>query len=127
MSNIFSMVTLKESNSYTIEALKSFFKYTELNDDDDFYLIDNDNSANEQFSIYEKLKLIKNKRKMSFAENVNQSIDLAIQYKKDLIFLSNDIIFTKNWLDPILLENKCISMPCNNQIFQNQSDLGILK
>ena len=63
MSNIFSMVTLKESNTYTIEALKSFFKYTELNDDDDFYLIDNVNSANEQFSIYEKLKLIKNKRK----------------------------------------------------------------
>ena len=127
MPNIFSMVTLKESNIYTIEALKSFFKYTELNDGDDFYLIDNDNSANEQFSIYEKLKLIKNKRKMSFAENVNRSIDLAIQYKKDLIFLSNDIIFTKNWLEPILLENKCISMPCNNQIFQYQSDLGILK
>ena len=60
MSNIFSMVTLKESNIYTIEALKSFFKYTELNDGDDFYLIDNDNSANGQFSIYEKLKLIKN-------------------------------------------------------------------
>ena len=57
MPNIFSMVTLKESNIYTIEALKSFFKYTELNDDDDFYLIDNDNSANEQFSIYEKLNL----------------------------------------------------------------------
>ena len=43
MPNIFSMVTLKESNTYTIEALKSFFKYTELNDGDDFYLIDNDN------------------------------------------------------------------------------------
>ena len=53
--------------------------------------------------------------------------EIPENYKKDLIFLSNDIIFTKNWLDPILLENKCISMPCNNQIFQYQADLGILK
>ena len=121
------MVTLHESNSYTIEALKSFFDNTILSNEDDFYLIDNDDSIKNQFTKYNKLKVIKNKKKMTFSENVNQAIDFAIKKKKNLIFLSNDIIFTKNWFKPIASENDCISIPSNNQIFQYESDLGILK
>ena len=127
MSNLFSMVTLKESNSYTVEALKSFFKYTFLGTNDDFYLIDNDKSENNQFLNYKTIRIIKNLKPMSFAENVNQSIEIAIKNKKDLIFLNNDIIFTKNWFKPFILESESISIPCNNQIFQYESDLGILK
>jgi O-antigen biosynthesis protein len=127
MPNLFSMVTLKESNNYTIEALKSFFKYTFLENDDDFYLIDNDKSENNQFLNYKTIKIINNSKPMSFAENVNQSIEIAIKNKKDLVFLNNDIVFTKNWFKPFILESESISIPCNNQIFQYESDLGILK
>ena len=127
MPNLFSMVTLKESNNYTIEALKSFFKYTFLKNDDDFYLIDNDKSENNQFLNYKTIKIINNSKPMSFAENVNQSIEIAIKNKKDLVFLNNDIVFTKNWFKPFILESESISIPCNNQIFQYESDLGILK
>ena len=42
MSSFFSMVTLKRSNDYTVRAIESFFKNTEINDDDEFLLIDND-------------------------------------------------------------------------------------
>ena len=64
---------------------------------------------------------------MSFAGNVNQSIDRAIKKKKDLIFLNNDIIFTKDWFQPVNLNSKSISIPANNQIFPYVSDCGSLK
>ena len=38
MNNIFGMVTIKNTNSYTDLALKSFFKNTPINNDDDFFL-----------------------------------------------------------------------------------------
>ena len=127
MGNLFAMVTLKNSNSYTIHALKSFFECTRMEENDEFFLIDNDNSVNNQFSKYDRLKIINNEKPMSFSENVNQSIDWAIKKKKDLIFLSNDVIFTNNWFLPLSLDSENISMPSNNQIFQYESDFGILK
>ena len=42
MSNIFGMVTVKNTNYYTDYALKSFFKNTPINDDDDFFLKNRD-------------------------------------------------------------------------------------
>ena len=58
MNNVFAMVTLKSSNFYTGYALQSFFKYTEIDDDDEFLLIDNDGSEIEQFSFYNNLIFI---------------------------------------------------------------------
>jgi len=127
MNNIFVMVTVKSSNFYTEHALKSFFKYTKLNDDDEFILIDNDNCKLDIFSSFAKVKILKNLKPLNFAENVNQGIDIAIKNKKNLFFLTNDIIFTKGWVDPLLLKNKSISIPSNNQIFNYQSVLGDLK
>ena len=127
MSNIFAMVTIKNTNSYTNYALKSFFKNTTINDDDDFLLIDNDGCKTDKFSTYGKIKIIKNNHPLNFAENVNQVIDIAIKNKKDLIFLTNDLIFTKDWVTPILLNSSSISIPSNNQIFQYQSECGNLK
>ena len=59
MSNIFAMVTIKNTNHYTDYALKSFFKNTPINDDDDFFLIDNDGCETDRFSTYGKIKIIK--------------------------------------------------------------------
>ena len=81
------MVTVKNTNFYTEHALKSFFKYTDINRDDEFILIDNDGCDVSKFESYNKVKLIKNIKPLSFAENVNQIIDLAIKSKKDLIFI----------------------------------------
>jgi len=127
MANLFAMVTLKKSTNYTIKALHSFFKYTKLEKEDDFFLIDNDNLKDDQFSKFNQLTLINNEKPLSFAQNVNQAIDEAIKNKKNLIFLNNDIIFTKNWFKAISLISDSISLPSNNQIFQYESELGILK
>ena len=121
------MVTVKNTNYYTDYALKSFFKNTPINDDDDFFLIDNDGCETDRFSTYGKIKIIKNINPLNFAENVNQIIDIAIKNKKDLIFLTNDLVFTEDWIKPVLLNSSSISIPSNNQIFQYQSDCGNLK
>jgi len=127
MSNLFSMVTLRSSLDYTHYSIDSFFKNTELNEDDEFLLIDNDGCELKKFYNNKKIQIIKNRLPLSFAGNVNQSIDRAIEKKKDLIFLNNDIIFTKDWFQPINLNNKSISIPANNQIFPYVSDCGNLK
>ena len=127
MSNLFAMVTLRSSHLYTGYAIESFFKNTELYDNDEFLLIDNDGCELGKFSIYKKIKIIKNQFPLSFAENVNQAISQAIKSKKNLIFLNNDIIFTKNWVKPLQLDSKNISLPVNNQLFPYQSDCGKLK
>ena len=121
------MVTVKNTNYSTDYALKSFFKNTPINDDDDFFLIDNDGCETSKFSTYGKIKIIKNNHPLNFAENVNQIIDIAIKNKKDLIFLTNDLVFTEDWIKPVLLNSSDISIPSNNQIFQYQSDCGNLK
>ena len=109
MSNIFGIVTLKNTDFYTGHALESFFKYTQMNHDDEFFLIDNDGCDTDRYSIYNKIKLIKNNRPLHFAENINQIMDIAIKAKKDLIFLNNDLIFTENWTKPLLMYSKNIS------------------
>jgi len=121
------MVTVKSSNFYTTHALKSFFKYTKLKENDEFILIDNDNCSLDMFSNFTKVKLLKNNKPLNFAENVNQGIEIAIKNKKNLFFLTNDIIFTESWIDPLLLKNESISIPSNNQIFNYQSTSGNLK
>ena len=121
------MVTVKRSNSYTSYALESFFNNTELNDSDEFFLIDNDGCKLEKYSSYKKIKIIKNELPMSIAQNINQIMNKAIQSKKNLVFLNNDIIFTKNWFKALELNSKDVSIPVNNQIFPYQSDCKNLK
>jgi len=127
MNNLFAMVTLKSSHLYTGYALETFFKNTKLYDSDEFLLIDNDGCKLDNFPINKKINIIKNQTPLSFAENVNTAIDLAMKGKKNLIFLNNDIIFTKNWFEPLQLDSKNISLPVNNQLFPYQSNCGNLK
>ncbi len=127
MSNLFAMVTLKSSHHYTVYAIESFFKNTELYDNDEFLLIDNNGCELDKFSIYKKIQTIKNQLPLSFAENVNQAINKAIKGKKNLVFLNNDIIFTRNWFQPLQLDTKNISIPTNNQLFPYQSESGNFK
>ena len=122
MKNIFAMVTLKSSNFYTAYALESFFRQTEIEIEDEFLLIDNDGNKTDKFMTYKKIHILKNKKPLSFAENVNQGINAAIKKKKNLVFLNNDIVFTKKWFEPLKLNSEIISIPVSNQLFQYKSD-----
>ena len=127
MNNVFSMVTLKSSHHYTNYAIDSFFKNTKLNDDDDFLLIDNDKNKLDKIYNYKKIKIIKNKFPMSFAQNVNQAINFALKSKKNLFFLNNDIIFTEGWVEALNANSKDVLIPASNQIFSYESPCGNLK
>ncbi len=126
MNNLFAMVTMRSSNHYTDLAIQSFFKFTEINENDEFLFIDNDGNDIEYLSSYKKIKIIKNKKPLSFSENVNQAIKAAKKNEKNLIFLNNDIIFTKKWFDPLKENSDFISIPVNNQLFGYSSDCGNL-
>ena len=126
MNNLFAMVTMRSSTHYTDLAIKSFFKFTEISENDEFLLIDNDGNGVDHFSSYKKIKIIKNKNLLSFAENVNLAIKIAKKDEKNLIFLNNDIIFTKEWFNPLKENSDCVSIPVNNQIFGYSTDCGNL-
>ena len=121
------MVTLEKSQNYTSYALQSFFKNTKMDANDEFLLINNDNKSVDEFSSYRNIEIKKNEYPLSFAKNVNQAIDKAIKVKKNLIFLNNDVLFTKNWIEPLELDSEGISIPINNQLFPYESDCEKLK
>ena len=121
------MPTIKRSNQYTAYALDSFFKNTVLSDNDEFFLIDNDGCELAKYSLHKKVKIIRNQKPKNIAQNINQMIDKSIDRKKNLIFLNNDIIFTKNWFDSFKSNNNEVLISVNNQIFQYQSDCKNLR
>ena len=82
---------MKSSNHYTDLAIKSFFKFTEINENDEFLFIDNDGNDIEYLSSYKKIKIIKNKKPLSFSENVNQAIKAAKKNEKNLILYGESL------------------------------------
>jgi len=115
-NRVFGMVTSKSSEFYTDWALKSLFENTRFQSTDSIFLIDNDNSYCR--NSHGKLKVLRNQHPLTFAENVNQLIRLAKEKDADLIFLSNDIILTPGWLDPLEQIENAITIPSCNQTHQ---------
>ena len=119
---IFAMVTTNASTQYTRVALNSFFHTTPLRSQDLFILIDNDNDYTIPQSLQDKqIDHIKNATPKSFAENANVAISKALANKADLFFLNNDVVFTKDWLNPLLLEEARIITPLSNRELQYHS------
>ncbi|MCO6431114.1 MAG: glycosyltransferase family 2 protein [Deltaproteobacteria bacterium] len=121
------MVTTRSSWEYTSYALKSFFRKTPLNEGEQVFLIDNDESFEEDASWFSpKLEIIKNRNPRSFAANVNQVMEIAKKRSADLFFLNNDVIFTDEWITPIQqYEGSAILSPLSNR--EVQYEIGNVK
>jgi GT2 family glycosyltransferase len=115
------MISTKNSNHYTWISLESFFKTTTLGVNDKFYLVDNDNEG-----IYNNLgvDVVSNTRPKSFAKNVNDAIARA--NGKDVVVLSNDVIFTPGWNIPLVHYSKVLLLPSCNQTHLYSSKDGLL-
>ncbi|RIL05497.1 MAG: hypothetical protein DCC75_11635 [Proteobacteria bacterium] len=111
----YGMVHTAPSSKYTPYALRSFFQYTELKPGDDLFLIDNDGSLEPGSTASQQLSLLVNAAPKSFAQNINQIMVKAGESKADLVFLNNDIIFTPNWLAPLLTGLPIITNSISNQ------------
>lgn len=114
----FCMINTKTSQEYTYKSLESFIKNTNIKRRDKFFLIDNDSSFENDL---QNIILIKNKTPKSFAENINQVLTLAIQNHSDFVSLNNDIVFTPNWLEPLINSNS-ITIPLSNQYITDKVD-----
>jgi glycosyltransferase involved in cell wall biosynthesis/GT2 family glycosyltransferase len=116
----YCMVSTRKSQQYTEYALKSFFKNTTLNSQDQFFLIDNDKSLDISTLDF-RVNVIFNASPRSFSQNVNLILKLALADSADYVFLNNDIIFTPNWTNELFQRN-CISLPLCNQFVCGQTD-----
>ncbi len=117
------MVTTKASSHYTPHALKSFFKNTELSREDKFYLIDNDRGLDSAtVSPYRKVEVIRNPAPVGFASNMNQILERAKELKADAYLLNNDLIFSREWITPLLLDETSIISPSSNREVRYETD-----
>ena len=119
----FVMTTAKRSDKYTDYALRTFFSATTLDPEDRFILIDNDHSF-EKFRLAQlrQVELAHNRAPRGFAENINQVLRRARATKADLYVLGNDVIFSRDWLRPLLLDEPFILSPLSNRHACYESD-----
>lgn len=119
--SIYGMVTVKSSSEYTLKALDSFHKHTKLTKDDEFILIDNDGDWSKNYNHKSKLNINSvrvNLEPKNTSQNINQLIEHSLAVNKNLIFLSNDVIFTPKWKERLIQDDRTVSIPSCNQTHQ---------
>ncbi|MCB0311383.1 MAG: glycosyltransferase family 2 protein [Bdellovibrionales bacterium] len=125
---VFGMVTTAKSEHYTDVALKTFFETTKLERRDLFFLIDNDQTfAASKLDTYPQVNLIVNNQPLSFSSNANQMVDMAMRYDSDLYFMNNDVVFTSDWLEPLMVDRPAILSPLCNREIQYQTNVFTTK
>jgi len=119
MNHVFCFVSSAKTENYSRLALYSFFKETKLESKDIFVFVNNDgtNSFKEEYpiDIY-----INNKTPKSWAENFNKGLRIAKKFKSHFVVITNDIIFTENWFEPLKQKDDTILIPaCNINYLYN--------
>ena len=111
----YCMTSTHNTEKYTDCAISSFFENTELNENDKFFLIDND--GNYQLKQYQdKITIIHNAQPKSFAKNMNLIMKLAFVDKANFFGLSNDVVFTENWNQNYQSNNMILVPLCNQNL-----------
>jgi len=120
MNHVFCLISVKHTEKFTKLALDSFFKNTKLEEGDIFVFINNDgtNAFRKEYpiDIY-----INNKTPKSFSKNCNKGFRIANTFKKHFVIITNDIIFTKDWLEPLKQKDDMILIPVCNVNFTYKS------
>jgi len=113
--NIFAMVTTRHSNTYTNYAVSSLIEHTKFHPDDEVILIDNDASyTGPPDECRGRVAIRVNESPRSFAANVNQILDHAGARQADVVFLNNDLIFSRGWFEPLQAEGPFLLSPLSN-------------
>jgi GT2 family glycosyltransferase len=119
MNHVFCFVSSAKTEHFSRLALYSFFKETKLETGDIFVFVNNDgtNAFKEEYpiDIY-----INNKTPKSWAENFNKGLRIAKRFKKHFVVITNDIVFTKNWFEPLKQRDDAVLIPaCNINYLYN--------
>lgn len=115
--SLYGMITVASSSDYTHVALSSFFKHTRLQPQDRLVLIDNDGEWKERWRLdcVDPNNIYVNPQPLNTSQNINQLMEWADAERKDLIFLSNDVVFTPKWAERLLMDDRVLSVPSCNQ------------
>jgi GT2 family glycosyltransferase len=119
MNHVFCFVSSAKTEHFSKLALDSFFNNTKLEPGDIFVFVNNDgtNSFREGYPID---VYINNKTPKSWAENFNKGLRIAKKFKKHFVVITNDIVFTKNWFEPIKQRDDAVLIPaCNINYLYN--------
>jgi GT2 family glycosyltransferase len=113
VNHVFCFVSSKCTEQYSKVALDSFFKETKLEKNDIFVFINNDgtNSFKKEYpiDIY-----INNKTSKSWAKNFNKGLRIAQKFKYHFVVITNDIVLTKDWFEPLKQIDNAITIPASN-------------
>jgi GT2 family glycosyltransferase len=113
LNHVFCFVSSAKTEEFSALALESFFNKTKLEKGDIFVFVNNDgtNSFRKEFPID---VYINNKTPKSWATNFNKGLRIAKKLKKHFVVITNDIIFTDNWFEPLKQRDDAILIPsCN--------------
>jgi hypothetical protein len=119
MNHVFCFVSSAKTEHFSKLALDSFFNNTKLEPGDIFVFVNNDgtNSFREGYPID---VYINNKTPKSWAENFNKGLRIAKKFKKHFVVITNDIVFTKNWFEPLKQRDDAVLIPaCNINYLYN--------
>jgi len=119
MNHVFCFVSSAKTEHFSALALDSFFNNTKLEPGDIFVFVNNDgtNSFRKGYPIN---VYINNKTPKSWAENFNKGLRIAKKFKKHFVVITNDIVFTKNWFEPLKQRDDAVLIPaCNINYLYN--------
>ena len=122
MNHVFCFVSSAKTENFSALALNSFFKNTKLEPGDIFVFVNNDgtNSFKKDYPIN---VYINNKTPKSWATNFNKGLRIAKKFKKHFVVITNDIIFTKNWFEPLKQRDDAVLIPaCNINYLYNAAE-----
>jgi GT2 family glycosyltransferase len=122
LNHVFCFVSSAKTEEYSKLALESFFNKTKLEKDDIFVFVNNDgtNAFRKQFPIN---VYINNKTPKSWATNFNKGLRIAKKFKKHFVVITNDIVFTDNWFEPLKQRDDAILIPaCNINYLYNSAE-----
>jgi GT2 family glycosyltransferase len=109
------MVTTRHSNKYTNYAISSLVEQTKFESDDRVVLIDNDAAYTDlPASCRDRVELRVNPQPRSFAANLNQTMDIARPHRANVVFLNNDVIFSRAWFDALRVDGPFLLSPVSN-------------
>jgi GT2 family glycosyltransferase len=121
MNHVFCFVSSKITEQYSKLALDSFFKHTKLETDDIFVFVNND-GTNKFKKDYPIDIYVNNKTPKSWATNFNKGLRVAKKFKKHFVVITNDVVFTKGWLDALKQTDDNILIPACNVNFMYRSE-----
>jgi len=124
MNHLFCFVSSKCTENYSKLALDSFFKHTKLEPEDIFVFINNDGTSafKEEYPIN---LYINNETPLNWSANFNQGLKIAKEKKMHFVVITNDVVFTKGWFEPLKQRNDLILIPsCNINFLYRSKDFS---